>query len=182
MIDWTSSIVWRRIAGSSASGIPALTSSIWAPASTCAIASAITVSKLPSFISSASCLRPVGLIRSPMITNGRSNPITTSFVADEARCPSRGLLLSAGADEPLEPLVRVVALELRGSSGHLGLEVVAARDGPRGAIPRGTCRCRSARHASRRHRSPPGSGPRAARRPPAGPCPPSPAPGSRARR
>ncbi len=28
VIDWTSSIVWRRIAGSSASGIPALTSSM----------------------------------------------------------------------------------------------------------------------------------------------------------
>ena len=84
MTDWTSSTVCARIAGSSASGIPALTSSICAPASTCAIASATTVSKFPAAISSASFLRPVGLIRSPMITNGRSKPITTSLVGDDS--------------------------------------------------------------------------------------------------
>jgi hypothetical protein len=27
-------------------------------------------------------LRPVGLMRSPMMTNGRSNPMTTSLVAE----------------------------------------------------------------------------------------------------
>ena len=32
--DWTSWIAFARIAGSSASGMPALTSSMWAPAST----------------------------------------------------------------------------------------------------------------------------------------------------
>ena len=37
--------------------------------------------KSPFFISSASSLRPVGLMRSPIITKGRSNPITTSLVA-----------------------------------------------------------------------------------------------------
>ena len=46
-----------------------------------------------------------------------------------ARSPSRGLLFSARADEPLEPLVGVVPLEPGGSGGHLGLEVVAARPG-----------------------------------------------------
>ncbi len=69
-------------AGSSASGMPALTSSMWAPAATWARASASTRLKSPSFISSASSLRPVGLMRSPIMTNGRSKPITTSRVAE----------------------------------------------------------------------------------------------------
>ena len=38
--------------------------------------------EVAAFISSASSLRPVGLIRSPIITNGRPNPITTSRVAE----------------------------------------------------------------------------------------------------
>src|SRR6478735_3438500 len=62
--------------------MPALTSSMWAPASTWAIVSRSTRLKSPAFISSASILRPVGLMRSPMITNGRSNPMTTSRVAE----------------------------------------------------------------------------------------------------
>ena len=80
--DCTSWMARASRAGSSARGIPALTSSIWQPASTWAMASASTRLKLPSFISAASSLRPVGLIRSPIITNGRSNPITTSLVAE----------------------------------------------------------------------------------------------------
>ena len=40
--DWTSRIAWARMAGSSASGMPAFTSSIWAPASTWASASVAT--------------------------------------------------------------------------------------------------------------------------------------------
>ncbi len=74
---------WRRIAGSSASGIPALTSSMWAPASTWASTSRSTRLKSPAFISSARSFRPVGLMRSPMITNGRSKPMTTSRVAEQ---------------------------------------------------------------------------------------------------
>ena len=70
-------------AGSSASGMPALTSSMCAPAATCATASASTRLKSPAFISSASSLRPVGLMRSPIITKGRSKPIVTSRVADD---------------------------------------------------------------------------------------------------
>jgi hypothetical protein len=62
--------------------MPALTSSIWAPASTCARASASTRLKSPADISAARILRPVGLMRSPMMTNGRSNPMTTSLVAE----------------------------------------------------------------------------------------------------
>ena len=61
--------------------MPALTSSMWAPASTWASASRSTRLKSPAFISSASSFRPVGLMRSPMSTNGRSKPMTTSRVA-----------------------------------------------------------------------------------------------------
>ena len=75
-------MVWARIAGSSASGMPALTSSMCAPASTWASASRSTVEKSPAAISAASFLRPVGLMRSPMMQNGRSKPMTTVLVAE----------------------------------------------------------------------------------------------------
>ena len=77
--------MWRS-AGSVALGstavTPALTSSMVAPACTCSIASFFTVSKLPSTISAASFLRPVGLMRSPMTQKGWSKPMTTSRVAE----------------------------------------------------------------------------------------------------
>ena len=80
--DWTSWMVLARIAGSSASGMPALTSSICAPAATWASVSASTVVKSPAAISAARRLRPVGLIRSPMTQNGASKPMRTVFVAE----------------------------------------------------------------------------------------------------
>ena len=61
---------------------PALTSSTSAPAATCSSASFFTVSKLPTTISAASFLRPVGLMRSPITQKGWSKPITTSLVAE----------------------------------------------------------------------------------------------------
>ncbi len=69
-------------AGSSAIGMPALTSSTCAPAATWARASASTRLKSPACISAASNLRPVGLIRSPIMVNGRSKPMTTSLLAE----------------------------------------------------------------------------------------------------
>ena len=80
--DCTSLMARASSAGSSASGMPVFTSSMWAPAATWAKASASTRLKSPTFISSVSSLRPVGLIRSPIITNGRPKPITTSLVAE----------------------------------------------------------------------------------------------------
>ena len=80
--DCTSSMVCAKIAGSSAKGIPALTSNTVAPAATCAKASASTRLKSPFFISSANNLRPVGLMRSPITAKGRSKPLTTSLVAE----------------------------------------------------------------------------------------------------
>src|ERR1700730_10225068 len=68
----TALIVAKRSAGSSMAGMPALTSSMCAPAAAWAIASARTRSIRPSFILAASTLRPVGLLRSPMMMKGRS--------------------------------------------------------------------------------------------------------------
>ena len=82
VIDCTSWIVLARIAGSSASGMPAFTSSMCAPAASCASVSDSTRLKLPAAISAARILRPVGLMRSPIMTNGRSKPMTTSRVAE----------------------------------------------------------------------------------------------------
>jgi len=61
---------------------PALTSRICAPALRWASASPLTVSKLPAIISAASFLRPVGLIRSPMMVNGLSKPMITCLFSD----------------------------------------------------------------------------------------------------
>src|SRR5450759_215752 len=74
----TALIAATSSAASSSCGMPALMSSMWAPAATCAMASARTRSIRPSFISAASTFRPVGLMRSPMITNGLSIETTTS--------------------------------------------------------------------------------------------------------
>src|SRR5690242_15900696 len=75
--SWTvRSICWSRSA-SSTSGMPALTSSMSAPASVCAIASAVTVDRSPPRSSSAKTLRPVGLMRSPMMQKGCVGPIVT---------------------------------------------------------------------------------------------------------
>src|SRR3954469_1718607 len=75
--SWTvRSICWSRSA-SSTSGMPALTSTMSAPASVCAIASAVTVDRSPPRSSSANVLRPVGLMRSPMMQKGCVGPIVT---------------------------------------------------------------------------------------------------------
>src|SRR3954449_1287259 len=62
---------------SSTSGMPALTSSMSAPASVWASASAVTVEGSPLRSCSANVLRPVGLMRSPMMQKGCSGPIVT---------------------------------------------------------------------------------------------------------
>src|SRR5512133_1227224 len=68
---------------SSTSGMPALTSSMSAPAVSWATASTATVDRSPPRSSSANVLRPVGLIRSPMTQNGWSWPMTTVLDRDD---------------------------------------------------------------------------------------------------
>src|SRR5439155_689827 len=86
-------IAASRSAGAWIAGIPPFTWSMWAPAAACAWASERTRSITPSFISAARTLRPVGLMRSPMITNGRS-PDTTISRPREDRRVSTELTLS----------------------------------------------------------------------------------------
>src|SRR5205085_1066762 len=76
------SIAWSS-SGSSTSGMPAFTSTMSAPACACAIASVVTVDRSPARSCSANVLRPVGLIRSPMMQNGPSELIV--MVLDRER-------------------------------------------------------------------------------------------------
>src|SRR6266852_6059503 len=92
----TALIVATSSAGSSIAGMPALTSSMCAPALAWAIASARTRSMRPSFISAASTLRPVGLMRSPMITKGRSIETTTSRLRELRTVSKAPLSLAQG--------------------------------------------------------------------------------------
>ena len=57
---------------SSVSGTPMLTSSTCAPAATCSSTSRTTCDRSPARSASANALRPVGLMRSPMMQNGWS--------------------------------------------------------------------------------------------------------------
>ena len=79
----TARIAPVSIPGSSAPGMPVFTSSITAPASTWARASLRTRVKSNRRSSSASFLRLVGLMRSPMMTNGSSGLMTMVFVAEQ---------------------------------------------------------------------------------------------------
>src|SRR5690606_23467396 len=121
---WTSSTVAASSAASSASGIPALTSSMSAPASTCATASASTREKSPRVISSARRFRPVGLMRSPITTKGRSKPITTSRVREASTVSvivrSTGREPAAVADELFQYDVGEVGVELVGDHLRVG--------------------------------------------------------------
>src|SRR4051812_2241931 len=75
--SWAGVGIRARSSASSTSGMPALTSSMSAPASVWAIASAVTVDRSSLRSSSANRLRPVGLMRSPMMQKGCSGPIVT---------------------------------------------------------------------------------------------------------
>src|SRR3954453_8187480 len=74
---WTACSMFCSSSASSTSGMPALTSSMSAPASVWAMASAVTVDRSPPRSSSANVLRPVGLMRSPMMQKGCVGPIVT---------------------------------------------------------------------------------------------------------
>src|SRR5467141_1382007 len=131
--------------------MPALTSSMWAPAWTWAIVSRSTRLKSPAFISSMRIFRPVGLIRSPMMTNGRSSPMTTSRLAElttvrvirrsrsfgrrpawclvVGRCQGRPALDATRLDELGQMMLVVGRFEALDLRGDLGLEIVAAGAG-----------------------------------------------------
>src|SRR5579872_830878 len=77
------SVTARTISStSSASGAPMLTSSTMAPPATCSRTSISTRERSPRRSCSWNTLRPVGLMRSPMMQKGWSSPMTTSLAAD----------------------------------------------------------------------------------------------------
>ena len=73
-----------------------LTSSTIAPPSSCAATSVSMAERSPARSCSWKTLRPVGLIRSPMMQNGWSSPMTTCLLA-ELRTGVHVLLLLTGA-------------------------------------------------------------------------------------
>src|SRR5919109_4982510 len=83
---------------SSTSGMPALTSSMSAPASVWATASLVTVERSPPRSSSAKILRPVGLMRSPMMQKGWSGPIVTVLDRDSRTVSMRLVPFGSGLD------------------------------------------------------------------------------------
>src|SRR6476469_6593531 len=98
---WSRRIIWASSSASSTSGMPALTSSMSAPMAICASASSITRSRLPSRNSCAKALRPVGLMRSPMMQNGLSIAIVTVLDRDCRTVSTRVSLLRCGDAEVL---------------------------------------------------------------------------------
>src|ERR1700722_6311229 len=97
-------IIALSSSASSTSGMPALISRTSAPAATCAAASAATRESSPSRSSWANSLRPVGLMRSPMIANGWPEPMVTALDR-ERRTVSMLLSFCPGRDpQPLAQL------------------------------------------------------------------------------
>src|SRR3984885_14291420 len=80
---WISSTAWRMSSASLASGAPMFTSRSMAPPSTCSLTSISTRDRSPLRSCSWKILRPVGLIRSPMIANGWSSPMRTVLLAED---------------------------------------------------------------------------------------------------
>src|SRR5216683_2719135 len=80
---WTSRTAWAMSSASSARGAPMFTSSTMAPPATCCATSVSTRDRSPVRSSAWNALRPVGLIRSPMMQNGWPGPITACLLAEE---------------------------------------------------------------------------------------------------
>src|SRR5919107_2021302 len=98
VVSWTSLSIFVSSSASSTSGMPALTSSTSAPASICALTSVTTVERSPLRSSSANVLRPVGLMRSPMMQNGCSGPIVPVLDRDCRTVSMRRVPFGCGLD------------------------------------------------------------------------------------
>src|ERR671933_133246 len=98
VLAWTVLSICCSRSASSTSGMPALTSSMSAQASVWATASAETVDRSPPRNSSANALRPVGLMRSPMMQNGCVGPIVTVLDRDSRTVSMRLVPFGSGLD------------------------------------------------------------------------------------
>src|SRR4051794_9312013 len=95
---WTTCSMFCSSSASSTSGMPALTSSMSAPASVWASASTVTVERSPLRSASAKTLRPVGLMRSPMMQKGCSGPMVTVLDRDSRTVSMRLVPFGSGLD------------------------------------------------------------------------------------
>src|SRR4051812_9796636 len=128
--SWTVVSICASSSASSTSGMPALTSSMSAPASVWAIAPAVTVDRSRPRSSSANALRPVGLMRSPMMQKGCSGPIVTVLDRDCRTVSMRLVPFGSGLDaQSLTELgdARVLAERDEVQAGHAGLRAGVVR-------------------------------------------------------
>src|SRR5215472_2807821 len=95
---WMSVIALTINSASSASGAPMFTSSAIAPPATCCSTSMVTRDRSPARSCCWNSLRPVGLIRSPMIANGWSSPMTRVLPGEEIVVCTCGSLVRRGLD------------------------------------------------------------------------------------
>src|SRR5207302_6001163 len=97
----TSGIACAISPTSSASGSPTLTSSMFAPPSTCCATSSSSCERSPACSWAWNALRPVGLIRSPITQNGCSGPMATVLDGDWTTVSTRLPFRSCWNAEPL---------------------------------------------------------------------------------
>src|SRR5215470_11013953 len=98
---WMSLTARTMSSASSTSGAPMLTSSTMAPPASWSATSVSTRDRSPSRSCCWKILRPVGLIRSPMMQNGSPGPITASRLADDRTVRIPGPLRRQGGAAPL---------------------------------------------------------------------------------
>src|SRR3984957_14599329 len=115
---WISVTACRISAASSASGAPMLTSSSMDPPATCSLTSISTRDRSPARSCSWKSLRPVGLIRSPMIANGWSPPVRTVLVAADRTVGTVFLMFRLGVDH--RAALREQFLGLDHGGGRIG--------------------------------------------------------------
>src|SRR4051812_35484815 len=93
---WTVGNLSCRRSALATGGVPGLASGMSAPASVWATASTVTVDRSPLRSSSANVLRPVGLMRSPMMQKGCVGPIVTALDRDSRTVSMRLVPFGSG--------------------------------------------------------------------------------------
>src|SRR5690242_16183976 len=131
---WMSLTACTMSSASSTSGAPMLTSSTMAPPATCCATSISTRDRSPSRSCCWKILRPVGLIRSPMMQNGSPGPITVSRLADDRTvCIATISLRGQGGAPPLEQFLGPDHGRRRVGRVPVGADHVGVLLGDRGA-------------------------------------------------
>ena len=145
--DCTSLTAFASSSASSVNGTPMLTSSTMAPPATWAATSVSMADRSPARSCSWNALRPVGLMRSPMMQKGWSSPMMTCLLA-ERRTVCMVLLFLCCVPRVRSPnrSANLLARRVEGSGqgplvldeGELGVGVVVGRKGLALPTPPGT--------------------------------------------